>query len=179
MSTHWCHSLYGNAESVVLMELIHWLLSVSVTHIHNMHCTCLPQKGHWLMMTQGKVNDLLFRSVSQPFFYYSRLGSITPSLTPILTVIPSLQIHPQPQASSVFSQSLDLTYQHVCLFVGGKLREVHSYFTCSKLNSLVKSNWTCAECPSEKITHVIWKIHSIDEFCSWHLWPAGTRQNIL
>lgn len=39
-----------------------------------------------------------------------------------------------------FSRSLDLTFQQVCLFVGGKLREVHSCFTCSKLNCSVKGN---------------------------------------
>ncbi len=105
-----------------------------------MHCTCLPQKGHWLMMTPGMLMIYSFVVFPNLFLLPSQLGSITPSLTPILTVIPSLQVQPQPQASSAFSRSFDLTSQQVCLFVGGKLREVHSCFTCSKLNSLVKSN---------------------------------------
>lgn len=74
----------------IMMEMIHGLVNVSVTLIHNMHCTCWPQKGHWLMVTSGMLMIYSFVVFPNLSFLLSQLGSITPSLIPFLTVIPSL-----------------------------------------------------------------------------------------
>lgn len=100
----------------IMMEMIHGLVNVSVTLIHNMHCTCWPQKGHWLMVTPGMLMIYSFVVFPNLSFLLSQLGSITPSLIPFLTVMPSLYIHPQPQASSAFSRRFDYHLNRfVCL----------------------------------------------------------------